>query len=118
APAGTRLAVEFPDDNQNIDIWVWEFARDTWTRVTSDTAADREPTWTPDGQRLVFSSWRTGSISLFWQAANGTGNADRLIELTRQARATPAMSPDGRHLVFRATELGNTDLRILDLRGG
>src|SRR5206468_7774232 len=76
SPDGTRLALDFADDAQNEDIWVWDFARGTWTRVTSDPLPDREPAWTPDGQRIVFCSWRSGVIALFSQAANGTGTAE------------------------------------------
>jgi serine/threonine-protein kinase len=119
APDGTRLALEIQDDNQNRDIWVWDFRRGTLTPVTSDPTAEREPVWTPDGQRLIFSSWRNGVISLFWQAANGTGTAERLIELNRQSSTLPTISPDGRHMILRdADAQGGSDLMILDLREG
>jgi eukaryotic-like serine/threonine-protein kinase len=117
APDGTRLAVEIQDPGQNRDIWVWGFERGTWTRITSDPAFDSEPAWTPDGQRLIFSSWRTGSITLFRQAANGTGIAERVRELSRQNVATPAISPDGRYVVVRDAGGQSADLMLLDLDG-
>jgi Tol biopolymer transport system component len=112
---GTRLAVVFPDEKQNVDIWVWGVAGGTWTRVTSDPDSDGEPVWTPDGQRLIFTSMRTGEISLYRQAANGTGIAERLIELNRQSSAMPGISPDGRHVVLREAESGNSYIAIVDL---
>jgi len=118
SPDGSRLAVELVDESRNAHVWVWDFARATWTRVTSDPAPDREPAWTPDGKRLIFTSWRTGVINLFTQAANGSGTAERVSELNRQARATPTVSPDGRHVVVRAAGNGNSDLMILDLDAG
>ncbi len=118
APDGARLAIEILDDRQNRDIWIWNFQPGTWTRVTSDPAFDTEPAWTPDGQRLIFSAWRTGAITLFRQAADGTGTAERLSELNRQALATPAISPDGRYIVFRDTApQTGSDLLLLDLGG-
>jgi Tol biopolymer transport system component len=119
APDGTRLALEIQDDSLNRDIWVWDLQRGTWTRVTADPAFDREPVWTPDGQRVIFSSLRTGTIALFWQSANGTGQAEQLSALNRQNTAAPLISPDGGHLVLReaGTETGS-DLMILDLGGG
>jgi serine/threonine-protein kinase len=117
APDGSRLALEIQDDNQNRDIWVWDLRRRTLTPVTSDPTAEREPVWTPDGQRLIFSSWRTGVLSLFSQPANGTGTAELLCELNRQSSAIPTISPDGRHMVFRDADVqGSSDLMILDLR--
>jgi eukaryotic-like serine/threonine-protein kinase len=117
APDGTRLAVEIEDHGENRDIWIWDFERATWTRITSDPSVDSEPAWTPDGQGLIFSSWRTGLITLFRQAANGTGTAERVRELSRQNVATPAMSPDGKHVVVRGSAGESADLMILDLDG-
>ena len=115
SPDGTRLAMVFPDDKQNVDIWVWDVAGRSRIRVTTGPNFDGEPVWTPDGQRLLFTSIRTGEFSLYWQAANGTGIAERLIELTRQNTALPAISPDGRHVVLRESELGSSYIAIVDL---
>jgi eukaryotic-like serine/threonine-protein kinase len=116
APDGTRLAVEIEDSRQNRDIWVLEdFQRGTWTRITSDPADDFEPAWTPDGQHVIFSSLRAGSIALFRQAANGTGIAERVADLNRQNSAMPAVSPDGRYVVVRGPGGETADLMILDL---
>ncbi len=122
SPDGTRLALTFPDEKQNVDIRVWEFATRTWTRVTSEPANDGEPVWTPDGQRLIFTSLRTGVIGLFRQAANGTGTAEQLIDLNRQNSPQPAISPDGRQVLLRDSESGSSYVLIADLepvqRGG
>ena len=54
SPDGTRVALEVRD--QESDIWVWDFARETLTRVTFDPGLEQAPTWMPDGRRMVFSS--------------------------------------------------------------
>jgi WD40-like Beta Propeller Repeat len=76
SPDGSRVAVDIRD--QENDIWVWEFSRETLTRLTFDPGQDEYPVWTPDGRRVAFASTRAGSFNLFWQAADGTGTADRL----------------------------------------
>ena len=80
SPDGTRVALDIRD--QENDVWVWDLARETLTRVTSDPGIDQAPVWMPDGRRLVFSSqaWWGAAGSLFWQAADGTGKAERLTE--------------------------------------
>jgi serine/threonine-protein kinase len=97
---GSRVAVNATD--QETDIWVWDLGRTTLTRVTFDPGIDAYPVWTPDGRRVLFSSERTGARNLYWQAADGTGAAERLIESPNQQNAV-AVAPDGRRLIF--TEL-------------
>ena len=61
------------------DVWTYDFARATRSRLTTDPAADRSPLWTPDGQRIVFTSTRAGYPELFWRPADGTGSDERLL---------------------------------------
>src|SRR5262249_48313074 len=82
------------------DIWIWDLTRETLTRLTSDPGNDAEPVWTPDSRRLLFSSTRTGVAALHWQAADGTGTADRL---TTSAIAPTSVTPDGTGVVGSAT---------------
>ena len=50
--------------------------------------------------RLLFTSEREDNTrNLFWQAADGTGDVERLTESPNQQHAT-AVSPDGRLLIF------------------
>ena len=96
SPDGARVAVDIRE--QEDDIWIWDFARETLTRLTFDPAIDRYPTWTPDGLRVTFGS---GSPSHpFWKAAAGTGNVERLAEISSVFPQT--FSPDGKHLMLRA----------------
>jgi Tol biopolymer transport system component len=81
SPDGPRVALEI-DDGEN-DIWVWHLARHTLTRVTTDPGLDEDPVWSPDGLRLIFTSQADGAIgSLFRQAPDGSGTAERLTHDT------------------------------------
>jgi eukaryotic-like serine/threonine-protein kinase len=98
SPDGTRVAVEIQDDGN--DIWVWDFARETLTRVTNNPGLDQSPVWTPDGRRVVFSSQAEGALgSLFWQAADGSGSAEQLTQ-SRAIQRASAMLPDGSGILF------------------
>ena len=60
-------------------MWTYDAARDAPTRLTFDPGVDRNPVWTPDGQRLVYAFSRSGvALNLYWQRANGGGDATRL----------------------------------------
>lgn len=114
APDGTRVALHYTDDRQNVDVWVWDFARSVWTHVTSDPTYVAEALWTPEGQRLIFASWRTGQIAPFWQPSNGAGTAEQIATLSGQNNIAPTRSADGRYLVIRASTGGSSYLALLD----
>ena len=62
-------------------------------QITSNKAYETDPIWTPDGSRIVFSSWREGSKDIFITGKQG-GTPTRLT--TMPGSETPlAVSPDG-----------------------
>ena len=98
SPDGARVAVNIAGQDQ--DIWMWNMEREVLTRVTADPANDAAPVWTLDGHRLIFASQRDGGIyNLWWQAADGTGNAERLTA-SANTQVPTSLSPDGHELVF------------------
>ncbi len=78
SPDGMRIAVS--TDDQDKDIWIWEFGRRTFTRLIFNGNADRSPVWTSDNQHIVFSSRAedAGEFSLFRRLADGRGAVERL----------------------------------------
>ncbi len=58
SPDGTRVAAEVRD--QEWDIWILNLVSTTLTRFSFGPGADRLPVWTPDGQRIVWTSGRAG----------------------------------------------------------
>ena len=114
SPDGTRVAVGAVD--QDLDIWIWHVMRETLTRLTFDPAGDGEPLWTPDGQRIAFSSSRGGPENLYWRAADGTGHVERLTE-SPNIHEPSVVSSDGTRLVFTEFTGASGDLTVLSLGG-
>jgi Tol biopolymer transport system component len=116
SPDGTRVALSSID--QENDLWIWDLGRATLTRLTLDPGQDSFPVWTPDGRRIVFSSARGGGgINLWWQAADGTGAAERLTTSNNPQLVT-GITPDGTAVVFfEATPTMGFDLLQLALDG-
>jgi serine/threonine-protein kinase len=84
------------------DVWTFDFVRATLSRLTTEPGVDRAPLWTPDGQRIIFTSRRTGYWELFWRPADGTGTDEPLFSRAKDLIDLQAngWSTDGRHLVF------------------
>ncbi len=105
------------DEPGNTDVWVVDLARETLTRMTFDEADDLHPTWTPDGEQLVFASRRAESTQLFKMPADGTGAVQPLREGSEEAMPT-SFSPDGRQLVLeRRSGDGGRGLALVALEG-
>ena len=112
SPEGRRVAVTLrdPRHGQNQDIWVFDAARGTGTRITAERTDEFNPTWFPDGERLVYVSDRVGFYDLYERSAGG--GAEKILVRTKQDKILPTVSPDGRHLLFAALSAG-TDARVL-----
>ena len=112
SPDGMRVALSVAD--QDNDIWMWELARHTLTRLTFDPSFDNDPLWTPDGRRVIFASQRSGVVNLYSQAADGTGTVERLTE-SRTSQVPQAITPDGTHLIWRDAP-ATSDLMLMALQ--
>jgi serine/threonine-protein kinase len=102
SPDGTRVAVEIRA--QEDDIWLWDLARETLTRLTFGPSSEQYAVWTPDGRSLVFGKSSVAGAraprSFFRQASDGTGAAQQVLE-GAVAQFPSAVTPDGTALVFR-----------------
>jgi Tol biopolymer transport system component len=65
-------------------------------RLTRGNSNDRQPVYAPGGERIVFSSNRSGNLDL-WALERGTGSVRRLTDHPGD-EWDPAVSPDGRIL--------------------
>ena len=114
SPAGDKAAVTSEDDDQ--DIWIWDFSRETLTRFTLHAGIDMYSIWTSD-DRLIFSSGRDGTSDVYIAAADATGEVTRLTDSPR-ALYPSSLSHDGEHLVVRAGINAEMDLGVMSLDGG
>ncbi|HEV2485444.1 MAG TPA: hypothetical protein VGT08_07925 [Terracidiphilus sp.] len=82
--------------------------------LTKSTSLDYNPSWSPLGDWIVFTSERAGSADLYRIHPDGTG-LDRLTDNPAYDDQA-AFSPDGRQLVFVSTRAaGKANLWVLDV---
>ena len=116
SPNGLRLAMDDCAPGGFCDLWTYDVARATQSRLTTYAGQDSDPLWTGDGQRVVFSSDRDGQDGLFWKAWDGTGDVERLVTREPAAYVWPrAWSSDGLTLVFDEARAGTIDIGVLSM---
>jgi serine/threonine-protein kinase len=82
-------------------VWVYDLARETLTRLTFEAGNNEEPLWTPDGNRIAFESSRDGAPdTIFWQLSDGSGGLERLTSGGEGAQVPSSWSADGQLLAF------------------
>ena len=112
-----RTVVTQVADPDNSDVVIYDLERDTPTRFTFDPAFDQHPTVTRDGERVVFTSDRDEGVgNLYWKAADGTGQVQRLTT-SDNVQAASSFTPDGRLVFAEVTPTGVIDLGVRSMDG-
>lgn len=99
SPDGTKIVANTATNTDN-DIWIWDLARKTMTRLTQGAEFDSYPVWSHDGRSVFFISGpsNAGNADIYRRATDGTGSLERLTD-TPDREATMMALPDGRLLV-------------------
>jgi serine/threonine protein kinase/Tol biopolymer transport system component len=115
---GTLAALELADGTGNLDVLIRDFARGTSLRQTFDPAADRSPTWAPDGRAIAFSSVRTGEWQLFLKDVTA-GRPEEQLTTGEGHKILPEWSRDGQFLIYIHVPDGTAaeDIWALPLEG-
>jgi serine/threonine-protein kinase len=98
SPAGKHVAVAIGEPG-NSDIWVYDLEGDTGSRLTWERGHNAVPFWTPNGERVTFSSSREGTTDVFWVPADGSGSPEPLV-VADNSQYGSSWTPDGKRLFF------------------
>ncbi|MGK2962822.1 MAG: TolB family protein [Gemmatimonadaceae bacterium] len=102
SPDDSRVSVDFTGSGGR-DIWI--LSRDTRSLSRATFTRDaHDAEWTPDGRRLTFTSFSTGSLGVF-ETAPGTISAPRALFTSPLLSYTGAWLPDGSGLITVAQNL-------------
>jgi TolB protein len=103
-------------------IYTVDVASKKLSRLTDGTGIDTEPSWSPDGQSIVFTSNRGGKPQIY-RVSLSSGKTERLT-FNGDYNAKPSLTPDGKRLVMlhrgdngsfsiAVQNLSNSDLKVL-----
>jgi len=123
---GTWMSVDVSPDGTRIvfdhlgDLFLLPIEGGEATRLTSGLAFDAQPRFSPDGDRIVFTSDRSGGQNIWIMALDGSDT----VQVTRgeaNRAESPEWTPDGQYIVasmggFRGG--GLPKLRMYHVEGG
>ncbi|HKK27273.1 MAG TPA: hypothetical protein VKB18_04270 [Gemmatimonadota bacterium] len=110
--AATRIAFRRKSGDGASDIWMIDADGRNLHRVTHDSSIVYSPALSPDGRRLLFVSYVSGSADAY-ELDLATGRR-RTISSVPGVNLTPVYRPDGQRIaVARTTEGQGTDLYSL-----
>jgi eukaryotic-like serine/threonine-protein kinase len=118
SPDGKYLAISQRNSGGR-SIWIQDLLRATQSRLTFGSVDSAvAPLWTPEGDRIVFTSNQKGVSDLYWKPSNGTGKEDLLFSSDSDKYADD-VSRDGRYLIFEnvSSTSGRSELWVLPLMG-
>ena len=92
------------------------------TRLTFNEAIDGAAAWSPNGQQIVFRSYRDGERNSEIYVMDADGQNQRRLTHHRGIDSQPDWSPDGSQIVFTSTRNADANQRlnifVMDANGG
>jgi len=118
SPDGKRLAYYL--DSAGYDIWSFDIARGVKTALSFGSGSGQGnlyPVWSPDGRRIIYTSYRNGKYGLYLKASDGSGTEEPLLETVDRIRFPTDWSPDGKFLTYIEGAQGGWAIWMLPLDG-
>ena len=113
SPDGKRLAVTLA--RYYDELWLYDLAGGTRTRLTDGPTEGRGPTWTRDGSMITYATNVAGNEDIRWQKADGTDGGELLVSGPHRERPS-SWHPDGQTLAYvEADPTTGSDIHLLVL---
>ena len=116
-PRGNRVVFDLLGD-----LWEVPFTGGKATQLTTGSAWDQDPRFSPDGKKLLYVSDKGGNQEV-WIRDIETGEAEAFTKGAPERFAEATFSPDGRWIVARkritdTRSIGMCELWLFDANGG
>ena len=99
-----------------VNIWLFDLTRGSRSKLTFDPADETNPTWSPDGRQIAFTSDKKGSRDLYRKAASGSGQEELLLQ-SADDKSAEDWTRDGRYLLYNKRADAKRALWALPLAG-
>ena len=118
SPDQKRLAVSRRDKASGIfDIYVYDIARGTSSRLTTGSSDVDNMAWSPDGNYIAWSWRQVGKSEMYRKLASGAGEVEVLARSANPINVSD-WSSDGKHILYSdADPATNTNIWAVPLEG-
>ena len=116
SPEDDLIAVVGRDEDR-WDIWMYDIGQGSRSRLTFDGYQESHPSWSGEGDRLVFSTAQNDSNFVISLATDGTREQETIVKMPLDNPA-PILSRDDYYLVYQMLdeESGALDLWYIPLK--
>lgn len=113
SPDGSKIVFARSVGGGNTEIFVCDRDGDNMRQLTHSSGIDTNPDWSPSGQRIAFTSSRTGSPQIYVMDSEGANL--RRVSFDGDYNDGASWSPDGTRLVYASRRRGSFDVAISDI---
>lgn len=115
SPDGSQFAFVSEAQRGNDEIYVMGVDDIRPRRITTNEVNDRSPAWSPDGNKIVFTSDGSGNDDIYIMDVDGT----HLKQLTENEADdfAPSWSPDGELIAFVSNRDSNPEIYVMNVDG-
>jgi Tol biopolymer transport system component/DNA-binding winged helix-turn-helix (wHTH) protein len=116
-------ALAFVHEDYDTNIWRLDLRRSVSdpspnpAQVVASTRIESNPSLSPDGRRLAFSSDQSGYMEIWISDADGNNSAP-LTSMNASNTGSPDWSPDGKQIVFDSRLERRAQIYVINAGGG
>lgn len=101
----------------NVNIWSYVLNKQEAKSWRSTADLNLNPSFSPDGSKVVFTTNKSGSFQIWISNADGS-EAIAIASFKGEYINSPRWSPDGTHIVFQGHQNGQTNIYKVNALGG
>jgi Tol biopolymer transport system component/DNA-binding winged helix-turn-helix (wHTH) protein len=117
SPDGSKFVYQSSKDEKgNYHVFLYTLATGQSVRLTNGNFGSADPSFSPDGKQIAFTSFRDGNVDIYVMNADGS-NVRRVTDHPAFDNY-PVFSPDGTQIAFQSNrENERTEIYLQNLEG-